>query len=376
MKTWKWILALAIIAASIIGLWRLRHGTQSQQLTIGIQLPLSGDAKIYGDEMLNGIRLALNLQAQDSGSPRVSTVVEDDAGKSATALSAFTKLIDLDGVQVVIGGAMSSTAAPIVPVAKNSRVVLISPAASAPNLCSEGGYFFRVWPSDIYEATALADYAVEKLDARTAAVLYVNNDYGQGASSAFAAEFARKGGKVLLNEGYAQDSVEFRTVLTKIGSLKPAVLYVPGYYKELANLLRQASELGVKPQFLGGVGFQEQKILELAGAAAEGTVFTTPYYDADNPEPVMAKFRKAYQATYGDKPGIFAAHSYDATRVVLDALAHGARSGEEIRNHLLALNRFPGAAGSLTFTDTGDVVKRVAFHAVRNGAFVSLDIEQ
>jgi len=373
MKNKGWMVFILIVVTAVAVLLLRRGEPEGGKVKVGICLPLSGDAKIYGDEMLRGIRLALKSQPADTEGMHIVTVVEDDAGKSVTSLNAFTKLVDIDGVHVVIGGAMSSTAAPLVPMARERAVALVSPAASAPDLCSPGSYFFRVWPSDVYDATALAGYSLNKLNAQTAAVLYVNNDYGKGASDAFGAEFARLGGKIVLSEGYAQDAVDFRTALTKIASLNPSVLYVPGYYKELASMLRQFAELGLRVQVLGGVGFKEPKILELAGTAAEGVIFTTPYYDANSSDSFTADFARAYETEYGEKPGIFAAHGFDAARVVADAIAKGAKTGSDIRAHLLNLKNFPGAAGALTFTPSGDVVKPVAFHIVRNGQFMQIE---
>lgn len=124
------VIALLIVAAVLILLIVPRlTGDREDAVAIGVLLPLTGDARIYGEEMQKGIDLALAEYRLDPQKRKVRVVTEDDAGQARTAVSGFRKLVDVDGVQAVIGGAMSSTAMPTAPIAKEKKVVLISPAA-------------------------------------------------------------------------------------------------------------------------------------------------------------------------------------------------------------------------------------------------------
>ncbi|MGH8653105.1 MAG: ABC transporter substrate-binding protein [Gammaproteobacteria bacterium] len=377
-KAWLGLLLLLVATAFVVAVTPKPTESTSRPVRIGALLPLTGDAKIYGEEMQKGVELALTLYSNARSKPKIELATEDDAGQARTAVSGFIKLVEVNKAIAVIGGAMSSTAMPIAPIASSKKVVVISPAASAPALTKAGGYAFRVWPSDTYEATMLAELTVSKLKLKTAGIIFVNNDYGKGASEIFSRQFQKSGGSILLNEGYQQNSTDFRTILIKARSLKPEAIYIPGYYKELANLIKQATELGIKTQFLGGVGFQEPSLLKLVGAAAEGTIYTTPYYEPKAGDHETKVFVDTYMKTYSQEPGISAAHSYDATRVLLAAISKSDAdaTGPSVREALLRTRDFPGVAGTITFDDKGDVIKPVAFHIVRKGKFQPFETDK
>src|SRR3990172_5948602 len=218
---------------------------EAKEIKIGAVLPLTGDIAVYGQKMKKGIDLAIK-QINSAGGIKGSTIkvlYEDDQGDAKTSVTAVQKLITTSKIQVIIGGAISATALPSVPIIDKNKVVLFSPAATTPKLSGMSKYFFRNWPSDIYDGTAMGEFAKKELKLEKLAVLYVNNEWGIAISRVFAETFKTYGGEIVATENYEQNATDFRTQLAKIKIASPEAIYIPGYLKELINILRQKKEI-------------------------------------------------------------------------------------------------------------------------------------
>lgn len=154
--------------------------------------------------------------------------------------------------------------------------------------------------------------------------------------------------------------------------MSPDALYLPGYYKELAGILKQARQLGLKTKILSVNSFYDPKLLQIAGDSAEGAIFTYPMYDPKNKDAVTRKFVDAFKKKYEKEPDIFAAQGYDALNLVALAISKGGFTAEAIREELSKVKNYPGVGGTITFDLNGDVIKPLRLMIVRQGKFVPL----
>ena len=146
---------------------------------------------------------------------------------------------------------------------------------------------------------------------------------------------------------------------------------MPGYPPEMMIVLKQARELRIEIPFLSVQAFDDPKILEVAGDAAEGVVFSVPK-PPDPAEEVVRKFQVKYKKKYNRDPGVCSDTGYDALKIIVWAMRKGALSADQIRQQLLMLKDFPGTAGLTTFDENGDVIRPFVFKKVENGKFVTL----
>jgi len=238
-KTGTGLAVTLLVAFLAVGVWignRADVDTGSHDtLRIGAILPLTGDAGVYGKALQRGMDLACSEVNESSKTKRkISLLYEDDAGNAGTAVSAARKLIDADGVRYMIGGAMSSTAAPIIPITERAGILLISPTATSASLTNNTRLFFRLWPSDDYDGGFMAAVASEQLGIKTAAIFYINTAYGKGIAEAFRDKFKELGGEIVYDEGYAQGATDFRTSIEKMRQRHPEAVYLPDMPKKLA----------------------------------------------------------------------------------------------------------------------------------------------
>ena len=357
----------------LCGCDRPKAETGGHPTIVGAALPLTGDAAVYGQALKNGIELALE-EHNRAGSNKLSIIYEDDQYAPKMAVTAVQKLIQVDKVPLIIGGAGSTTAEPIISIITQNKVVLLSPCATAPSLTGASPYFFRLWPSDTYEGVVLAETAWNKLGIKKVAVLYVNAPYGQGITDVFSKRYQQLGGTIAFSESYAQNATDFRTQLTKIKAEGVPWVFLPGYVKEVSNILKQSLELGVEVRFLGVNSLYDPNLLKVAGKAAEGAIFAVQTYDADSVNPLIHRFVESYQTKYGAKPDAFAATGYDALRVVAAAIERSnSISGPELRDAMAKIKDFKGPSGHISFNANGDVNKPLQLMTVLNGQFVRFD---
>jgi branched-chain amino acid transport system substrate-binding protein len=368
MKRGIWLgLVVVVVVVAIIAVNRSK--SDSKNICIGVILPLTGDGAKYGEETKRGIEIAWGLGTKDNPKLRY----EDDQGLSTVAVAAFQRLITGGDVPLVIGPMYSSTALAVAPIAERKKVVMFSPSASTPDLTGAGDYIFRNWPSDVFEGGAMAAFVYDRLKQDKIAVLGQSLDYAMGIAKEFKRSYNVLGGTIIAEEYYAPGTTDFRTTLTKLKSGGVKCLYLPGMYAEIAIILRQQGELGIRPLNVSCVGFDNVEVLKLAGDSAEGVIFARPAFDAKSTNDVVRTFVETFKTRFGTEPGVYAAHAYDAANIVLSAVKRGGETADGIKQALYQTKDFDGVTGRTTIDSYGDVVKPIQFMIVKDHAFTTYE---
>lgn len=367
-----WI-GVAVLIAVIVGVFAVTHykKASASEIRLGAILPLTGDVASYGVAVKQGIDLAVATENQAGGvkGKAISVMYEDDKGDPKQGVTAAQKLISVAHVRVIIGAVPSSVTLAIAPVAERARVILFSPASSSPKITNAGDYIFRNYPSDELEGQLVARFAVQH-GYSTAALLTINNDYGNGLNEVFAKAYSEKGGTVLLNDKYTQGAGDFRTLLLKIKRLSPKCIFIVGYGRELGTIVRQARELAVETQFLSTVNFQDAETIATGGESVDGVRYSSAIFDTQSTEPSVRDFVEAFHKRFGKDPDVWSAHGYDALRMLVDAMRRRGPDADSVKQALYATRNFPGVAGRTTIDENGDPVKEARFMTVKNRQFV------
>jgi branched-chain amino acid transport system substrate-binding protein len=370
----KSLLFAITVLLILVGLIVPGCGKKEQDVTkIGAVLPLTGELALYGQKCKKGMDVAVELINEKGGigGKRVEVILEDSRSIASDGVSAAQKLVTVDKVQAIIGEVSSSISLAIVPVIDNAKVVLFSPASSSPKLSGASKYFVRNWPSDVAEASQLADLAYDSLGLRKAAVMYANNDYGLGLKDRFQARFAARGGQIVAAEAYTIGNNDFRTVIQKIKARNPDAIFLGGY-KEMGIATKQIREAGLKVQILACTNFGDNEILTAAGRAAEGAIFGTPVYSPEeSKDPAIEEFVEAYKKRFNELPSLFEANGYDAVMIIANAIKERGNNGEKIAEYIRGLKNYSGGAGLISFNSDGDVERPIGFKRVRNNTFVA-----
>jgi branched-chain amino acid transport system substrate-binding protein len=295
---------------------------------------------------------------------------EDDRGDAAEAASVVSKLITRNHVVALIGEQASSRSLAAAPIAQSYGVPMISPSSTNVEVTKKGDYIFRACFIDSYQGRVLAVFARRNLKAQTAAILTDSrSDYSVGLGDAFRAAFTAAGGRIVADYKYSEGDSDFAAQLTAIRPSNPDVLFIPGYYTDAGLIARQAKSLGLAATLLGADGWDSPKLVEIGGEAMEGA-FLSNHYSVDDPAQAVRRFVGAYKAKYGAEPDSIAATSYDAMRLLADAITRaGSTEGRRIRDALAATKDFAGVTGTLTMDADRNPIKPAVVLRVEGGRF-------
>ena len=335
-------------------------GSGSKVIKIGLIAPLTGNVKTFGESSKKGFELALEQAGYKAGDYTIEFVAGDDKGDSTEGVNLATRFITQDGVKAIIGSVTSGVTIPVSLVANENKIPMITGTATAEGVTvNEDGsrkpFIFRACFIDPFQGQVAAKFALEELGVKTAAVFYdKGNPYTVGLAESFRAEFEAGGGQIVAWESYAEADTDFSAVMTNVAALKPEMLYLPDYYNKVSLLAKAAKEKGLDVPMLGGDGWDSE---DLDFGALAGNYFTA-HYSADDPSPAVQKFVQEFEAKYGHKPDSFAALTYDATNILLEAIrVANTDDTDAIRQAIQDLKGFQAVGGSISFDEKGNPIK-------------------
>lgn len=337
----------------------------SDEIVVGINAELSGAVASYGSNARDGAILAIEQLNEQGGvlGKKIKAVERDNKSLADEAMSVSADLAG-KGMIAQIGPLTSGNVQGCTPVMMDNKIPLIAPAATAVNVTvNEKGetldYIFRVCFIDPFQGTLMAQFAAENLGAKTAAILKdASSDYGKGLADYFEKTFTEKGGKIVAEEGFVKGDRDFRATLTKIRSANPDFIYVPGYYEEVAPLIKQARELGINVAIGGGDGWDSPDMVKVAGEANLNNTYFTNHYSIEDQSPKVVEFVNAYKAKYNKEPDAFAALAYDAVQLLAQAIKNAnSTNPEDIKNALANIKDFEGVTGKMTIDKQHNPVK-------------------
>jgi branched-chain amino acid transport system substrate-binding protein len=340
------------------------------EIRIGEFGSLTGAQATFGQSTDEGIQLAVaefNAAGGVNGK-QLKVIPVDDQGKPEEAAVVVTKLITQDKVQVILGEVASSLSLAAAPICQENKIPMITPSSTNPKVTQVGDYVFRVCFIDPFQGQVMADFALNHLKAKTAAILRdQKSDYSMGLADFFIKRFKEKGGTIGVDQSYVAGDIDFKSQLTGIREKKPDVVFVPGYYTEVGLIAKQARELGVKVPLLGGDGWDSAKLFEIGAKALDGCYFSN-HYSVDSIDPKAREFVKKYQAKYNHNPDALATLGYDAAGVLVAALKQAkSLSGPDIKDAITKTKDYPGVTGSISLDADRNAVKPAVVLKIEGG---------
>ena len=191
----------------------------------------------------------------------------------------------------------------------------------------------------------------------------------------FKSRFIALGGTVIAEEAYTDRDKNFRSIAAKIKSKNPDLVYIVGYYENTAFIVKQFRESGIQSLLLGTSSSVHEKLVDIAGKAAEGFISALVNdFDLENLNAGQKSFLEKFRGKYGMDPDWAATHGGDAFLVAKSCLLSGARTGEEFKICIDRQQEFKGINEGVIFDENGDVTnKPIAIKKVLNGKFISME---
>jgi branched-chain amino acid transport system substrate-binding protein len=341
-------------------------------MKVGEVDPLTGGVSQFGIGCHRGFQLAFEQINAEGGilGQKVELITEDDQSKPGQSATAVRKLITQDKVAAILGDATSSATLEAAPIAQSNKIPMMTPTATNPRITEVGDFIFRVCFLDEFQGRMLARFAREKLKAQKIFTLTdVKQDYSVDLLKFFKDEFTKLGGTIVGEQSYSTGDTDFRAQLTPIRAAKPDAVYVPGYYQEVALIVKQGRQIGLTMPFIGCDGWANQALIEIGGKAVNGCFFTN-HFSPDDQSPIVKSFVAKYQEKYGTPPDTFSALGYDAARLLSGAIQHaGSADPAAVRDALARTADFQGVTGQISFDANRNASKPGLIVTVKDGKF-------
>lgn len=330
--------------------------TEPEPITIGAIFSVTGIAAPHNRSLLEMIAVVAERVNENGGvlGRPVEVLVFDNHSTSIGALEAAYAARDA-GVTAVIGAHWSSHSLAIAPVLNEAGIPMISPASTHPGVTLNKDYVFRVSFTDVTQGRAMAHFAIESLKAKTSIVLSnIDEQYSATLAHYYSEAFQVAGGKVILDYGYRGAAADFTPLIETISRLDTDVIYIPGYSRDTALLMKQARKHGITATFLGGDGWD--MLERLIPEDVEGS-YQTAQWHPDIPNRVSHFAQKLIDESNGD---IITNYStplvYDAFMVLVKAIGNaGSTDRKAIRDAIAATDNYLGATGNISFDEHGDL---------------------
>ncbi len=361
---------------------------------------ISGDVAFLGLPNQRATELAIADYGQIEGFDVEIGTPLDDLCDSAGGQAAAQTIAADDQVVGVIGTSCSGAAVAAMPILSDAGMVMISPSNTSPSLTSDlagtagsdyqPGYY-RTAHNDLFQGRAAAEFVFNDQGIETAAAIHDGDPYTQGLAQAFSDAFEELGGTITAFTAVNKGDTDMTGVLTEVAADEPGAVFFPIFMPEggfIAQQIGDVEGLG-DALLLSADGTLTDNFIELPETV--GIFHSGPNLsygeNANAATGVTANdFLERYEAEYGEQPAAaFWAHSYDATTMLLEAIANTATMDgdnlvidrQAIRDFLTGISGYEGIIGTISCDDFGDCgAQRIAVYAHEEGETTAGEVNE
>jgi branched-chain amino acid transport system substrate-binding protein len=368
------VVAMLLIAAALM---LPATAKAADAIRVGLSVALTGGVAPIGKQVLTGLQIwrdDVNAKGGLLGRP-VELVFYDDQSNPANVPQLYTKLIEVDKVDLLIGPYATNMVAPAIPVLMQFKKTTIGILANAANSRLHYDQYFSMLPTGPEPQKAFADgffqlAAAQKPRPKTVAILAADAEFAQNAADGARQSIKEIGGfETVLDQKYPPSTTDYSPVMHAVQALNPDIVFVAAYPPDSVGIIRAANEVGFAPKMFGGalIGLLVSPIKAQLGPLANGIVNNEIFLPASSlvfpgTNELLAKYRAAAQGAGIDPFGwSFPPLAYAAGQVLAQAV-EGAKSLDQITlAAYMHSHSFATVVGDIKFGKDGEWAKSRVF---------------
>jgi ABC-type branched-subunit amino acid transport system substrate-binding protein len=363
---------------------------------LGVALPFSGPMKPYGNDLLNGIRLAMDIAKEQWGLSSVGLVVKDTTTLTAPLRVEMQQLLDEFQPRAVIGPLLSREIRSLARLPDDYATPFITPSSTLLNVRQYGSYWFNTAMTSSVQAKRLVEYAVMNLGYHRFCIIHPKTAYGRELADMFRREVVHSGGEVIAVEEYTEEQTDVAEQLRRLkikdleqyGLEEPEetrtgeerlvytpgfdAVFLPGQPVHLAIIAAQLAFFDMNVPILGGNSWHNPEIFRWAKQDLNGSIFVDGFF-LNSPDSASQMFFQRYRSQFHKEPSLFAVQAYDAATLVLETIRKDAQSGQDVWDQLVRRSDLPALSGFASFSSAGILNRRLYVLQVNNRAFTQLN---
>jgi len=385
------------------------EGNKENKLHLGVVLPLTGKMSLTGQQVLQGVQLAVNESNLKYQGEELETVVQDSA--SAPIEQLVEKLATDPSMIGIVGPVLSNSVRDSVSIADRYHLPMMTPTATSSGLGKLSPYIFRNVVTRELQGKYIAEYAVNRLGLRRFVILHPSEEFGFELTDAFVAEVESLGGEVISVISYKRSQTDFKKQILEMGGIdddglrtlvndqtknnieskslgqngqmsRPLVemglwsgeeaqnlkvslelsydsIFLPGFYDKVGLIVPQLVFYNIDTvTLLGARGWNSPELIKMTGKHMRKGYFVDGFY-VQSKRPEVVKFVREYKNTFGDNPTLLSAQAYDAAKMFFKTIHSGAKNRLQVKKELLQVRRFQGVSGETTILSTGEAEKKL-----------------
>jgi len=361
----KILLAVIAVMLVVVPLSACTEPAEEPPIKIGGIFCMTGPLAAMGDLISKGALLAVDEINADGGvlGRDLELVIEDSATNDATAFEAYKKLVEVDGVQAIVGPMISGAVMSSGAYAKQMKVPMVSPSATSPLITDQTWtkWALRTCTMDDLQGGVLADIIIDE-GYDTAAILVQDTPYGIGIEEVVTEILEDAGVVIVESIRYDEEKLDYLTELGLIQTANPDVILQVGYHTDSAVVYEQAGSLGLGTTVWlvseGVVGMPAEDY-PAAAAFMAATNFRGCTLAPEPDVPAYVAFVVRYESQWDEPPGVYCDTVYDAVKLIALAIEEaGEYDGADIKAELYKLGvDYSGASGPITWDTNGNRVR-------------------
>lgn len=360
------------LSAALVTLALASSAWAADTIKIANIVELSGAGATSGTNFMNGVELAVKEINASGGilGRKIETSTTDTQSNPGVAKGLTQKAID-DNVFAIFGPVFSGSI--LVSMAESRRAEVPNFTGGEAAVITKQGnpYIFRTSFSQDTAMPKVARYIAERLKAKTVALIFVNNDYGKGGRDAFMKSVEAVGVKVIADISTEQNQVDFTAPVLKAKNANADAIFVYTNEEESARALRELRKQGITKPIVGETTLVGQKVIDLAGEAANGVVAHVGL-TVDAPIPTMRAFRAKFEKEYkyvADHNGIKGYTGVFILKAAIDKAGKLDRKAVALALHGLQISaaKEPGVIMDVSINGNGDLDRESFLVEARNG---------
>ena len=345
---------------------------QAQAIKIAGLYELSGAGATAGTNFKNGVDMAIKEINAAGGilGRKIEHSIADTQTNPGVAKGLATKAID-DGAFAVFGPVFSGSIRVSMAETKRAEVPNFTGGEAAAITKQGNPYVFRTSFTQDTAMPKVARYIANNLKAKSVAVMFVNNDFGKGGRDAITKALTDVGVKVVADISTDSGQVDFSAPVLKAKAANADALFVYTNEEESARALRELRKQGYAKPIVGETTLTGQKVIELAGDAANGAVAHVGL-TVDAPNPLMLKFKaNIYQNNkyISDHNGIKGYTGVYALKAAIEKTGKVDRVAvaKTLKGLSVSAAKVPGVIMDVSFDANGDLDRESFIVEVKNG---------
>ena len=358
----KIVAVLIVVSMVLVGVLAPGCEPTDETIDIGSILCMTGALSAMGHLISQGAILAVEEINDDGGvlGKNLTITIEDSATNDATAFEAYKKLVEVDGVEVIVGPMISGAVMSSGAYAELNEVAMVSPSATSPLITNTTWtqWALRTCTTDYLQGGVIADIIIDE-GYNATAFMVQDTPYGIGIELAVTEILEAANVTIVETIRYDEEALDYNTELQIIKDAGADVIVQVGYHTDSAKVYENADSLGLNatPWLVaeGVYGLVASEYPAAAAFMAEAPLLGCTLIPEPG-EPFYDDFVAAYEARWGESPGVYCDTVYDAVNLIALAIEDaGVYDGAAIKDALYKVGaNYTGASGDINWDELGD----------------------